>query len=333
MGRYCSRVCSIADHQKHYPQQKPCEQCGTIFMPRTTNKGRFCSTECFRASIARPVKLCEYCGINRVPKDATQYCSVPCRIEGERKHHRKPCAHCGGPCTKDPTATYCSRKCFAKAKTQAKPACKRCGKPVLRNSALYCDQACYQPLREPNPCSMCGKPARRNRRTCSSECAASALTTRAHPPETLERLRLFAENGKTRYQIAELLHMTLSAVTGLAARHEITVARKIQHQTRPPCPICGGATKTKRKYCGPRCHQEGERRRIASMERRPDPLRYSMRPVSQKIRKVVKGAPIPIPLREVYRWGFQLGCPRTIEAISRAIKAEQPNHPGFKLSQ
>lgn len=44
---------------------------------------------------------------------------------------------------------------------------------------------------------------------------------------------------------------------------------------------------------------------------------------------------IPIPLREVYRWGADLEVPLEqrgdIHAINDAVWAQDPTHPGFRL--
>lgn len=46
-----------------------------------------------------------------------------------------------------------------------------------------------------------------------------------------------------------------------------------------------------------------------------------------------KRRPITIPLREVIRWAFDLGCRRDIESVSRAIRRADPSHPGFVLGE
>lgn len=329
-GRYCSRVCANAEHQVHFPQPKPCEQCGKLYTPQPRNKGRFCSHACHNASIARPVVMCGYCGTQITTRSAIKYCSIACRVEGERKHPKAPCPQCGKEKTNGPKYKFCSKQCQADAIRHPRPSCLRCGNPVPRPSAKYCGKTCYKP---PRPCTVCGQKARPRFMTCSPECASIAKGHRQHPPEFIERFKVLAAAGRTRYEIARLMNVTPSAIGGLAIRNGVRVTPRRHFPPRPPCPICGGKTKTKRKYCSPQCHSEGQRRRMAAQPpRRPDPLRRSLRPVSQTARKHVKGAPIAIPLREVYRWAFQLECARTIEAVSRAIKSEQPNHPGFRLA-
>ncbi len=48
-----------------------------------------------------------------------------------------------------------------------------------------------------------------------------------------------------------------------------------------------------------------------------------------------KRRPITIPLREVIRWAFDLGCRRgaSVDEVSRAMRRADPSHPGFVLGE
>ncbi len=49
------------------------------------------------------------------------------------------------------------------------------------------------------------------------------------------------------------------------------------------------------------------------------------------LERPAKRRPITIPEREVIRWAAYFGCRRDINAVSRAMRQEDPSHPGFVL--
>ncbi len=65
---------------------------------------------------------------------------------------------------------------------------------------------------------------------------------------------------------------------------------------------------------------------------RPDVPRVSDR---SPAKPTAKRRPITIPLREVIRWAFDLGCRRgaSVDEVSRAMRREDPSHPGFVLGE
>lgn len=94
--------------------ERTCIKCSKTFMARAYAVGRYCSLECRRD----PVKLCEFCGVNRItPRNSVRFCSVEC-YHKERKASWgvQKCHYCGGEFVRRKTGkSFCSISCYRKS--------------------------------------------------------------------------------------------------------------------------------------------------------------------------------------------------------------------------
>lgn len=337
---------------------KECERCTTPFTLRHATT-RFCSRVCYDAGRAVPVRICQQCGIAPVKTREAKYCSpacavsaiprlpsIPCGMCGtvfkQTKMSRKyctlacagaairvplpSCRHCGVTITSR-ARIYCSRACSASARRHAKgncktcnatlrragmiycslkcrpkpthvlPPCKVCGGSLRRGSVAYCSQACASIGRFPPAfCVVCDKPKRRGRRsTCSSECYVVLSRRTINPVYTPELLE---------------------------------TVRVLRADGKPRDEIATHVGITTNQLDG-----------LLGRRKFPAPQKITA-PIVPKPPKALKasvstGSPRGIPLREVMRWGADLGLPYAqrgdVDAVSRAMRRADPSHPGFRL--
>lgn len=132
--RFCSIACANKSRQKRVP--KPCEKCGTVFIPpRNHPRQRFCSLICRDAARTTAVEvLCRECGTpitrkaNRIARFGDGFCSRSCISAWRTKHgprgeshvqHVPPvkriCEMCRADVSRLPSHvkqhTFCSREC------------------------------------------------------------------------------------------------------------------------------------------------------------------------------------------------------------------------------
>lgn len=86
------------------------------------------------------MKLCAFCSTSFNPRKArlNDFCSRACANKSRRKHHPKPCAHCGQlfqPPRKHMKQKCCSLGCRDKAQTTSEQVpCAWCGNLVVRTA-------------------------------------------------------------------------------------------------------------------------------------------------------------------------------------------------------
>lgn len=182
-----------------------CKYCGNLI----TGEGKkFCSRDCFFASIKKDKKFCVVCGEDITKKKGKKYCSMQCSGIGSRKDLLKfKCPQCGiaferktkGEGKRQFCSSVCSNRYNNKEdKTKKKEyTCKFCKNKfidwVYRNT-IFCSNICKSKYgaRQPKPkarkpesfvtksCEVCNKKytvhkiftEKRNSRFCSKECRA-----------------------------------------------------------------------------------------------------------------------------------------------------------------
>lgn len=145
-----------------------CEQCGKQFITTGNSTGRFCSRECFAASISsdgtrrRP---CPVCGVDFKPKPAgdrySKTCSRVCAAQLQKAAPLlRTCVQCGAEFDgrRHPHKITCSRICAGIRRREARPlACERCGKEIPSGryrERRFCSQECRKtPLGSTRPTS------------------------------------------------------------------------------------------------------------------------------------------------------------------------------------
>lgn len=84
---YCSRACFVTP-------ARPCETCKTVFTPKASNRGRFCSRKCWLTSVGgipydeSRLVPCVNCGGGFVPPPGNprqKFCCAPCRCSYARR--------------------------------------------------------------------------------------------------------------------------------------------------------------------------------------------------------------------------------------------------------
>jgi 5-methylcytosine-specific restriction endonuclease McrA len=121
---FCSNECHLEYRKLHAPVEKECVICGSVFTINAALKDkRFtCSKVCGGKFRTKPKNACEVCGKECVTGKI--YCSVACRIVGQRKKRIiSVCAVCGGE--KSLKATIC-KNCYIKSYKKSIK-CKQCG--------------------------------------------------------------------------------------------------------------------------------------------------------------------------------------------------------------
>lgn len=298
---FCSRDC--ASHTQTNPN-RDCAHCANPFKPsRLSNI--YCSNAC-SAGARTKMRVCAQCGKERKGK-AQKFCSRACAFLAQRKE-RKNCESCGTQLT-SLTARFCSQICYGKHTSAKRPPCKVCGKAINHRSKGYCSPECARIARFPIPkCTVCGADCQRGLKCCSDECRAKVIRARSqYTDEFMAKLReLLASGQKTRQQIAEELGITKGSLVGLMFRHQL-------HNVAPPRP------------------------RATVSQFRPSNPRPSYRRWKEPAQQL-KG-PIPLPLREVIRlcgeWGINRSSgnwPALVHQLSAAVRSENPEHRGYRLT-
>lgn len=144
-----------------------CAQCSAAFRVRgkDDDAGRrpYCSRDCHLAATARRKSLCAQCGIEFVPKNATnpseslqgRFCSKTCSGLGQRTRVTRACRHCGNAFeiklsrVETDRGSYCGRTCQYQAEGSVERPCQCCGETFRvvrsvqeRGWGTYCSQAC-----------------------------------------------------------------------------------------------------------------------------------------------------------------------------------------------
>lgn len=154
--------------------------------------------------VEKIARVCQHCGETffRYPSELVRersglYCSRPCRYTASRgiTTVERTCLACGTVFKMALTQTthgrgrYCSRACYAAARTGTYPPCEQCGKPIIHphGPKRFCSRACHIAHRVAQPknktactCLCCGatfylwtgelkKPSRG--KYCSKRCA------------------------------------------------------------------------------------------------------------------------------------------------------------------
>lgn len=107
-----------------------CEQCGKIFQ-HANKRRRFCSIQCSNErtkgkQFRTTTHICENCGKEYRPKqaDRTRFCSRECAFEWKTKQSQE------------------KKQSEEKARIEAWPRCKQCGKPVKEYRHCFCSDEC-----------------------------------------------------------------------------------------------------------------------------------------------------------------------------------------------
>lgn len=286
-----------------------CEQCHNPFAAR--KKRKFCSLSCAHEQQKRVVDVaCEHCA-KVFPTKAwrpNRFCSVVCA--GLARRRNASCKTCGTP-LRPRQAMYCSIKCAWEPRRVTRT-CERCGNPVKLRRQKYCSPECAHPHKK---CVVCGNPSRlitKRRLTCSAECSTARIRSPRNPlytDELITRIANLASQNMTRREIGESVGLTEGQVSGLCERRKIKLHRRGPLPKPKPIKVVQPRPPVMRAY------------KLSTPK--PKPIRTDRRE--------------SIPLREVYRLGSELGVPLSmrgdIHAVSRAMKAVDPAHPGFRLKE
>lgn len=156
-----------------------CKQCGKTFSAPNNQKDRkFCSRECFFASMRTPGRRCVVCGkpIDRRRGKTVRCCSYSCagvlkiregkvRKKEPPKMEERTCEQCGKTFTVEHSSTrkFCSSKCRSERYRQAYATsgikeprvCPQCGKEFMPNckQQMFCSSGCSQEARRGGPVS------------------------------------------------------------------------------------------------------------------------------------------------------------------------------------
>lgn len=262
------------------------------------------------------------------------------------KQAPKTCKVCGKVLEKD-QKIYCSHEhawADKRIDRRKRPNCGECGKPLPRDKVLFCDFACANKarVRDHGNCKTCSKPLRRGQIAfCGMECRVKVWHA--------ETLSLY-ESGLPSSAIAEKLGINerglqkrMSAL-GIKRRHyspeQIAEFKRLYESGAPDAELIAGVNALPGKRMLGAGAVEGLRSRLKLRRNQTesDRVRKSWA-TRRKSKPAAEQAPsdprVGIPLREVYRWGADLGVPLSkrgdVHAVSRAMKRENPEHPGFVL--
>lgn len=309
--RFCSNECAAG--ARRTTPDRTCPQCGDTFR-RDRMQAKFCSIECqHQASHRLDYGPCLQCGATKT-KPLVQYCSPEC-IAIARNYTRKACPVCQAT-VRVKRLTYCSNACAAKARVIARDPCKQCGSPIGRKGNQFCSVRCAWDARmAPRPCIVCGtNPARSERRTCSAECTARSRRRVRNPLYTddlVAQIRKLRGEGVKLADVAAQTGMREGQIGGLIGRNEIAFYRPARppKEKAPPKP------------------------RVVRVAAPKPPKQIVIKPVAAK---PSTPRPVSLRLREVYQWGATLNVPSelrgNIAAVSRAMRRDDPTHPGFVLA-
>lgn len=135
-SRFCSWACFTQFRRSHSTakqtsdeRRRPCEICGTMFLPASQHPQYCCSRECSSIrSARRRTHACALCGTQYTlppERDRTTYCSHSCAVRARyaaRHGLVAPpsfdyvCAQCGTPFRRrEIKQQYCSRECYAQS--------------------------------------------------------------------------------------------------------------------------------------------------------------------------------------------------------------------------
>ncbi len=176
--------------------------------------------------------------------------------------------------------------------------CPHCRSPVTNRGATFCSVSCAnshrrRPVTE-RFCKTCGIPLRGRQKTACSKAHTYPLAAR--PPSASD------DAGN----IAAVKRLRAAGKERKVIAREVGISKGVVQQIISKNGIPRTAAPSKRR---------------TTNDSSPPPIRPTKR------------RPITIPPREVIRWAFDLGCRRDIEAVSRAIRREDPSHPGFVLGE
>lgn len=286
-----------------------CTHCG--INPLGRQNKLFCSRECtHEAQRKYGERICEFCHNTFLCSDRSRsFCSMKCVYASRRKPSFGPCPKCGKPRLKRKN-TFCSPEC-ASRRIERRP-CAVCGTIVAEARMKYCSNKCRYAAkvnsRKPNPCQKCGKQmAPRAKLYCQACYATPMLMMRKHKPETIHEIIRLKDEGKTRQQVAKVMGMSDGQIAGICDRHRISFARRVA-KTKP----------APEKY-----------NRVATS------VGWVAMPSGKSQKPRLPG--IPLYPREVWQWGMQLNLPLSkrgdINAVSAAMRREDPTHPGFRIRE
>lgn len=85
---YCGKLCANSHlHGFTSARTRNCEFCGQPFIPAATTNQRFCTHECYLASVRPAMRTCPVCSQSFFPKHKTKvYCSPRCHLKSRRNH-------------------------------------------------------------------------------------------------------------------------------------------------------------------------------------------------------------------------------------------------------
>lgn len=322
-----------------------CKMCSSIGLRlyRESRKLRMKPTECLRC---------------KTPLDGKQvsYCSTECMTQGYKPPPSKFCEQCTAPLKRGQTR-YCRMACYREANKPKARECPACRKEILRSDRTYCSRECIHvahkagsgsrpyftveqiaimreryPTKEPLDKILAAVVACEGGYQCNERSIREFArrqnikrgrgvkdrtpSARVHPLFSPEQnaiiLRLYPTLTLNTVIIAEILACQ-DGVTECDGEKLRQRARKMGLHR----PVGFAEMVAKRNAAV----TNAKRRRTG----------FSYRP-----KFVREAAPVDprkaIPLREVFRHAMELGCARSIEAVSRAYKQQvDPNHKGFRL--
>jgi endogenous inhibitor of DNA gyrase (YacG/DUF329 family) len=152
---FCSRQCGDKWLRQH-PNGEPriCKHCGKEYIPKATDRIKYCSREC---AFADKAKKCKTCG-KTIASNQSDYCSEECK----QAPVLKVCRECGKEFMGHKTSGLCSDDCRRAEKRRIhkekyfvsvketnpmiKKKCKHCGKEFttnfMANSREFCSEKC-----------------------------------------------------------------------------------------------------------------------------------------------------------------------------------------------
>lgn len=317
-AKFCSSACFAASELRLQPIS--CGSCGQVFLP-PKSRTRFCSIECVGKAKRIPLPACLHCGTT-VPRPNRTYCSRSCATASRAVVCTKDCAACGKRLSNN-RLTYCSQVCAGTVRAVTYPPCKVCGAQIARKNRTYCSNACVRADRVTlRPCVVCSGPITHGpNKTCSPECLAQLSRRTLNPaytPEKMAAIRQLIGDGLSRREAAQHVGLTYGQVAGIVERAGIKAPPRQPKVVEPRAPKPARQVKPAKPVV------------VRSGYAAPKP-----RPVVQK----VSAGPRPITLTDLYRLGTRLHAEdqikrdgiHDVDAISRAVRREKPDHPGYRV--
>lgn len=302
--KYCSRECGTKPRKPSIS----CVKCGTEFY--TVRKQKYCSLKCYKSTLPLHT-MCRNCGKDTGYVEGV-YCSATCSSAGRRIHSiGHPCLTCGEPVS-EAGGKYCSRACSSASQRKVKilSACPQCGvMAAIRKDRKFCSMECAAAARAATRhCKICGTQVNTRRLLCSDECAKAARQSskQEFTQEMLDAIRFQVGAG--------IIYPIIGAEHGLNAKQVAYLVKRY------------GWTK-------PRVERVS-----APKQPKPPKIIKVVAPKPPKFKPALVSAPQhshdarrSIPLREVIRLAAEYGVARDVNAVSRAARAEMPDHPGYRL--